>query len=75
MAAWILKYDVTTIAPYALGHVELKIPYPRLNGILKLSCFPAVTESPAQHYTATACQYQRRQGCADIADTNLPAMW
>jgi len=36
----ILKYDVTTIAPYALGHVELKIPYPRLNGILKPELFP-----------------------------------
>jgi len=36
----ILKYDVSTIAPYALGHVELKIPYPRLNGILKPELFP-----------------------------------
>ena len=36
----ILKYDVTTIAPYALGHVELKIPYSRLNGILKPELFP-----------------------------------
>jgi hypothetical protein len=36
----ILKYDVTTLAPYALGHVELKIPYPRLNGILKPELFP-----------------------------------
>ena len=38
--AVILKYDTTTIAPYALGHVELKIPYPRLNGILKPELFP-----------------------------------
>ena len=36
----ILKYEVSTIAPYALGHVELKIPYPRLNGILKPELFP-----------------------------------
>lgn len=36
----ILKYDVYTIAPYALGHVELKIPYPRLNGIIKPELFP-----------------------------------
>ncbi|WP_445180004.1 RsiV family protein [Pseudomonas sp. McL0111] len=38
--AVVLKYDVSTIAPYALGHVELKIPYPRLNGILKPELFP-----------------------------------
>lgn len=38
--AVVLKYDVTTIAPYALGHVELKIPYPRLNGIIKPELFP-----------------------------------
>ncbi|PTT87776.1 DUF3298 domain-containing protein, partial [Pseudomonas sp. HMWF005] len=36
----ILKYDVSTLAPYALGHVELKIPYPRLNGIVKPELFP-----------------------------------
>ncbi|MDR6961350.1 hypothetical protein J2W43_005363 [Pseudomonas brassicacearum] len=36
----ILKYEVSTIAPYALGHIELKIPYPRLNGILKPELFP-----------------------------------
>jgi hypothetical protein len=36
----ILKYEVSTIAPYALGHVELKIPYPRLNGIIKPELFP-----------------------------------
>ncbi len=38
--AVILKYEVSTIAPYALGHIELKIPYPRLNGILKPELFP-----------------------------------
>ncbi len=38
--AVILKYDVNTIAPYAMGHIELKIPYPRLNGILKPELFP-----------------------------------
>lgn len=36
----ILKYDVSVIAPYALGHVELKIPYNRLGGILKPELFP-----------------------------------
>jgi hypothetical protein len=36
----ILKYETSTIAPYALGHVELKIPYPRLNGIIKPELFP-----------------------------------
>ncbi|MBK5509957.1 RsiV family protein [Pseudomonas sp. TH15] len=38
--AVILKYNVSTIAPYALGHTELKIPYPRLNGILRPELFP-----------------------------------
>ncbi|WP_166357929.1 RsiV family protein [Pseudomonas akapageensis] len=38
--AVILKYNVYTIAPYSMGHVELKIPYPRLNGILKPELFP-----------------------------------
>ena len=38
--AVILKYETSTIAPYALGHIELKIPYPRLNGILKPELFP-----------------------------------
>jgi len=37
----VLKYNVSVIAPYALGHVELKIPYNRLNGILKPELFPA----------------------------------
>lgn len=36
-----LKYDVYSIAPYSEGHVELKIPYSRLNGILKPEWFPA----------------------------------
>lgn len=38
--AVMLKYDVYTIAPYAAGHPELKIPYPKLNGILKPYYFP-----------------------------------
>ena len=37
----VLKYDVYSIAPYSEGHVELKIPYSRLNGILKPQWFPA----------------------------------
>ena len=36
----VLKYDVYSIAPYSEGHVELKIPYSRLNGILKPEWFP-----------------------------------
>lgn len=36
----ILKYGVETIAPYAMGHVELKISYLQLNGILKPELFP-----------------------------------
>ena len=36
----ILKYEVSTIAPYALGHIEPNIPYPRLSGILKPGLFP-----------------------------------
>ena len=35
-----LKYPTTTIAPYALGHVELQIPYSRLDGILKPELVP-----------------------------------
>lgn len=35
-----LKYAVYSIGPYASGHPELKIPYPRLNGILKPQYFP-----------------------------------
>ena len=35
-----LKYDVYSIAPYSEGHIELKIPYSRLNGILKPEWFP-----------------------------------
>ncbi|AIR88330.1 RsiV family protein [Pseudomonas cremoricolorata] len=38
--AMIVKYEVYAIAPYSMGHVELKIPYPRLNGILKPELFP-----------------------------------
>ncbi|GGU60677.1 lipoprotein [Pseudomonas laurentiana] len=38
--ALVLKYEVYTIAPYSMGHTELKIPYPRLNGILKPELFP-----------------------------------
>ena len=36
----VLKYDVYSIAPYSEGHVELKIPHSRLNGILKPEWFP-----------------------------------
>ncbi|WP_249678156.1 RsiV family protein [Pseudomonas abieticivorans] len=36
----ILKYDVYAIAPYAMGHPELKIAYPRLNGVIKPELFP-----------------------------------
>lgn len=39
--ALLLKYDVTTIAPYAMGLIDLKIDYSRLNGILKPEWFPA----------------------------------
>ena len=35
-----LKYDVYSIAPYSEGHVELKIPYSRLKGILKPEWIP-----------------------------------
>lgn len=38
--AVVVKYEVYTIAPYSMGHVELKIPYPRLNGVLKPELFP-----------------------------------
>ncbi len=38
--AVVLKYNVYTIAPYSMGHTELKIPYPRLNGIIKPELFP-----------------------------------
>lgn len=38
--AVVVKYEVYTIAPYSMGHVELKIPYPRLNGVLKPERFP-----------------------------------
>jgi len=37
----ILKYNVTTIAPYAMGLIEMSIPYQRLNGVLKPELFPA----------------------------------
>ncbi|MEA9976245.1 MULTISPECIES: DUF3298 domain-containing protein [unclassified Pseudomonas] len=36
----ILKYGVTTIAPYDMGHIELKMSYLQLNGILKPELFP-----------------------------------
>lgn len=35
-----LKYDAYSIAPYSYAHPELKIPYPRLNGIVKPNLFP-----------------------------------
>ncbi|SEI25386.1 RsiV family protein [Pseudomonas fuscovaginae UPB0736] len=37
----LLKYNVLTIAPYALGTIELNVDYSRLNGILKPELFPA----------------------------------
>lgn len=37
----ILKYPTNTIAPYALGHVELQIPYSRLDGIIQPELVPA----------------------------------
>lgn len=36
----VLKYDIDSIAPHSVGHPEVKIPYPRLNGILKPNYFP-----------------------------------
>ena len=38
--AVVLKYPTTTIAPYAMGHVELQIPYTRLDGIIKPELVP-----------------------------------
>ena len=38
--AMIVKYEAYAIAPYAMGNVELKIPYPRLNGVIKPELFP-----------------------------------
>jgi len=35
-----LKYNIDSIAPHSVGHPELKIPYPRLNGIVKPYYFP-----------------------------------
>ncbi|MGC5699883.1 DUF3298 domain-containing protein [Pseudomonas sp. NFXW11] len=35
-----LKYNLSSIAPAALGHVELQIPYDRLKGVLKPELFP-----------------------------------
>ncbi|WP_394560605.1 DUF3298 domain-containing protein [Aquipseudomonas alcaligenes] len=35
-----LKYEVGRIAPYTSGHPDLRIPYSRLNGILKPIYFP-----------------------------------
>ena len=35
-----LKYEIGRIAPYASGHPELRIPYSRLNGIVKPFYFP-----------------------------------
>ena len=36
-----LKYEVGRIAPYSSGHPDLRIPYARLNGILKPIYFPS----------------------------------
>ncbi|PWB33033.1 DUF3298 domain-containing protein [Pseudomonas sp. SDI] len=38
--ALVLKYEVYAIAPYSMGHIELKIPYPRLNGVIRPELFP-----------------------------------
>ena len=38
--AVVLKYEVYAIAPYSMGHIELKIPYPRLNGVIRPELFP-----------------------------------
>ena len=38
--AVVVKYEVYAIAPYSMGHVELKIPYPRLNCVIKPELFP-----------------------------------
>lgn len=38
--AVVVKYEVYAIAPYSMGHIELKIPYPRLNGVIKPELFP-----------------------------------
>ncbi|MBJ9974834.1 DUF3298 domain-containing protein [Pseudomonas sp. S75] len=38
--AVVVKYEVSSIAPYSMGHVELKIPYPRLNGVIRPELFP-----------------------------------
>jgi hypothetical protein len=35
-----LKYDVASIAPYSMGHPIIKLPYPRLNGIVRPEYFP-----------------------------------
>ena len=37
----VLKYNVSTIAPYALGLIEMNIPYARLSGVLKPELVPA----------------------------------
>lgn len=37
----VLKYNVTTIAPYALGLIEMTIPYARLTGVIKPELVPA----------------------------------
>lgn len=38
--AVMLKYEIDRIAPFTSGHPELRIPYPRLNGIVKPFYFP-----------------------------------
>lgn len=38
--AVVVKYEVYAIAPYSMGHIELKIPYPRLNGVIRPELFP-----------------------------------
>ena len=38
--AVVVKYEVYAIAPYSMGHIELKIPYPRLNGVIRPELLP-----------------------------------
>ncbi|MBJ2246172.1 RsiV family protein [Pseudomonas haemolytica] len=37
----VLKYNVATIAPYAMGLIEMTIPYARLSGVIKPELVPA----------------------------------
>ena len=37
----VLKYNVSTIAPYAQGLIEITLPYTRLTGVIKPELVPA----------------------------------